>query len=54
MNLVNKQLELMGYNIGIRLVDELLAKSSLNTCGDFKYHAFTQQKTVILFIIFTI
>lgn len=32
---VNEQLEKMGYNIGIRLVDEFLAKSSINKCPNF-------------------
>ena len=34
--LVNEQLERMGYNIGMRIVDEFLAKSNLSSCGDFK------------------
>jgi len=33
---VNKQLEKMGYNIGTRLIEDLLAKSSLGRCSDFK------------------
>jgi len=33
---VNKHLEKMGYNIGARLIEEFLAKSSLGRCGDFK------------------
>eukprot|EP00903_Cladosiphon_okamuranus_P015509 g14319.t1 len=36
---VNKQLESMGYNIGVRLIDEFLAKSQLSTpggCTDLK------------------
>ncbi|KAJ0079923.1 hypothetical protein Patl1_22905 [Pistacia atlantica] len=33
---VNKQLDQMGYNIGIRLVDEFLAKSNVSRCIDFK------------------
>ncbi|KAL2472972.1 Transport protein particle (TRelated to AP2P) component [Forsythia ovata] len=33
---VNKQLDQMGYNIGIRLVDEFLAKSNVSKCVDFK------------------
>ncbi|KAG1664238.1 hypothetical protein FOA52_003491 [Chlamydomonas sp. UWO 241] len=33
---VNKQLDTMGYNIGIRLVDEFLAKSRLPRCGSFR------------------
>ncbi|KAK9835170.1 hypothetical protein WJX81_003039 [Elliptochloris bilobata] len=33
---VNKQLDEMGYNIGIRLIDEFLAKSKTGKCGDFR------------------
>ncbi|OQR98166.1 trafficking protein particle complex subunit 3 [Achlya hypogyna] len=33
---VNIQLEKMGYNIGIRLIDEFLAKSGVSACADFK------------------
>jgi len=33
---VNKQLEKMGYNIGTRLIEDFLAKSSLGRCADFK------------------
>ena len=33
---VNKQLEKMGYNIGTRLIEEFLAKTSLGRCADFK------------------
>mmetsp|Transcript_40181 Transcript_40181/g.93385 ORF Transcript_40181/g.93385 Transcript_40181/m.93385 type:complete len:190 (+) Transcript_40181:83-652(+) len=33
---VNVQLEKMGYNIGLRLVDEFLAKSGVSTCQDFR------------------
>ncbi|WMV48796.1 hypothetical protein MTR67_042181 [Solanum verrucosum] len=33
---VNKQLDQMGYNIGIRLIDEFLAKSNVSRCIDFK------------------
>ncbi|KAG6387401.1 hypothetical protein SASPL_152588 [Salvia splendens] len=33
---VNKQLDQMGYNIGVRLVDEFLAKSSVSMCVDFR------------------
>eukprot|EP00884_Botryococcus_braunii_P014651 jgi/Botrbrau1/23187/Bobra.0041s0035.2 len=32
---VNKQLDTMGYNIGIRLIDEYLAKSKSTKCVDF-------------------
>jgi len=33
---VNEQLELMGYNIGIRLIEEFLARSNIPRCTDFK------------------
>eukprot|EP00927_Polykrikos_kofoidii_P062597 TRINITY_DN57405_c0_g1_i1.p1 TRINITY_DN57405_c0_g1~~TRINITY_DN57405_c0_g1_i1.p1 ORF type:complete len:191 (-),score=37.16 TRINITY_DN57405_c0_g1_i1:291-863(-) len=33
---VNMQLEKMGYNIGLRLVDEFLAKSGIGGCQDFR------------------
>ncbi|THH13945.1 hypothetical protein EW146_g6340 [Bondarzewia mesenterica] len=33
---VNKQLEKMGYNIGTRLVEDFLARSSLGRCTDFR------------------
>jgi len=33
---VNRQLELMGYNIGTRLIEDFLARSNLGRCADFK------------------
>ncbi|KIM25282.1 hypothetical protein M408DRAFT_331233 [Serendipita vermifera MAFF 305830] len=33
---VNKQLEKMGYNIGVRLIEDFLARSALGRCADFK------------------
>lgn len=33
---VNKQLEKMGYNIGVRLIEEVLAKTELPRCQNFK------------------
>jgi len=33
---VNLQLEKMGYNIGLRLIEEFLARSSIPRCQDFK------------------
>lgn len=33
---VNVQLEKMGYNIGVRLVDEFAAKSGIHRCQKFK------------------
>mmetsp|Transcript_2706 Transcript_2706/g.3712 ORF Transcript_2706/g.3712 Transcript_2706/m.3712 type:complete len:190 (+) Transcript_2706:14-583(+) len=36
VNLVNEQLEKMGHNIGVRLVDEFLAKSGIASCSNFR------------------
>jgi hypothetical protein len=33
---VNKQLERMGYNIGVRLIEDFLAKSSAPACTNFR------------------
>ena len=33
---VNSQLEKMGFNIGIRIIDEFLAKSGVTSCSNFK------------------
>ncbi|KAK2740471.1 transport protein particle 22 kDa subunit [Myotisia sp. PD_48] len=33
---VNKQLEKMGYNIGMRLIEDFLAKSSMGRCSNFR------------------
>ncbi|CAG8815963.1 16239_t:CDS:2, partial [Dentiscutata erythropus] len=33
---VNKQLEKMGYNIGVRLIEDFLARSSLGRCSNFR------------------
>lgn len=33
---VNKQLDRMGYNIGLRLIEDFLAKTSSPRCLDFK------------------
>eukprot|EP00794_Sanderia_malayensis_P000665 gene665-1333_t len=32
----NHQLERMGYNIGIRLIEDLLARSNIGRCNDFR------------------
>ena len=36
MNVLNQQLEKIGYNIGIRLIDEFLAKSGVANCSNFR------------------
>ncbi|CAM9126327.1 unnamed protein product [Heterosigma akashiwo] len=33
---VNTQLDEMGYNMGIRMIDEFLAKSGITSCTDFR------------------
>lgn len=33
---VNKQLDKMGYNIGIRLIEDFLAKTSAPVCTNFR------------------
>jgi len=33
---VNKQLEKMGYNIGVRLIEDFLARSNSGRCHDFR------------------
>ncbi|XP_065648284.1 trafficking protein particle complex subunit 3 [Hydra vulgaris] len=33
---VNKQLEKMGYNIGVRLIEDFLARSNVGRCHDLK------------------
>ncbi|XP_033111948.1 trafficking protein particle complex subunit 3-like [Anneissia japonica] len=33
---VNKQLDKMGYNIGVRLVEDFLARSNIGRCHDFR------------------
>jgi len=33
---VNKQLEKMGYNIGVRLIEDFLARTNTGRCLDFR------------------
>ena len=33
---VNRQLEKMGYNIGVRLVEDFLARTNSGKCHDFR------------------
>lgn len=33
---VNKQLDKMGYNIGVRLIEDFLAKSNTGRCSTFR------------------
>ncbi|KAI8826860.1 NO signaling/Golgi transport ligand-binding domain-containing protein [Fimicolochytrium jonesii] len=41
---VNKHLDKMGYNIGVKLIEDFLAKSGVNKCGDFRETADTIAK----------
>ena len=34
--LINQQLEKLGHNIGIRIIDEFLAKSGVASCNNFR------------------
>lgn len=42
--LINQQLEKMGHNIGVRLVDEFLVKSGVTACSNFRETADTIAK----------
>ncbi|CAG0881394.1 unnamed protein product [Cyprideis torosa] len=33
---VNKQLDRMGYNIGVRIIEDFLARTGAGRCNDFK------------------
>lgn len=33
---VNKQLDKMGYSIGLRLIEDFLSKSNIGRCSNFK------------------
>lgn len=41
---VNKQLDKMGYNIGLRLIEDFLAKSGTGRCANFRETAETISK----------
>jgi len=42
---VNRQLEKMGYNIGVRLIEDFLARTNSNKCYDFRETADVIAKT---------
>ena len=42
--LINQQLEKMGHNIGVRLIDEFLVKSGVGSCSSFRDTAETVAK----------
>lgn len=45
---VNKQLERMGYNIGVRLIEDFLARTGSGRCYDFKD---TAEKIQVSFLL---
>ena len=49
---VNRQLDRMGYNIGIRLIEDFLAKSNIGQCANFRETADMISKVRRLFAIF--
>lgn len=54
INLLNfyrsiSMLSCRGYNIGVRLIDEFLAKSNVSRCADFKETADVIAKVISLF-----
>jgi len=46
---VNRQLEKMGYNIGVRIIEDFLARTGTSKCGDFRE---TSEKVQQAFKIF--
>lgn len=46
---VNKQLDKMGYNIGLRLIEDFLARSSVGRCANFRETADMVAKVTIFF-----
>ena len=49
---VNKQLDKMGYNIGMRLIEDFLAKSMLGRCVNFRETADMIAKVIFHIIHF--
>lgn len=45
---VNKQLDKMGYNIGLRLIEDFLARSNTGRCATFRDTADTMSKASLL------
>lgn len=46
---VNKQLDKMGYNIGMRLIEDFLAKSNMGRCANFRETADMIAKVRLVF-----
>ena len=51
---VNKQLDKMGYNIGMRLIEDFFAKSSAQRCANFRETAETISKVCAVTVFITI
>ena len=49
---VNKQLDKMGYNIGLRLIEDYLAKTNIPRCHDFKDVADKIQNAFRIYLVF--
>lgn len=49
---VNRQLDRMGYNIGVRLIEDFLAKSNIGQCANFRETADMISKVRRLFLAF--
>jgi len=47
---VNRQLEKMGYNIGIRIVEDFLARTNTTKCSDFRETSEKVQQAFKLFL----
>lgn len=48
---VNKQLERMGYNIGIRIIEDFLARTNAGRCYDFRDTAEKVQVCALCFAL---
>lgn len=46
---VNKQLDKMGYNIGLRLIEDFLARSNVGRCANFRETADMVAKVSLVF-----
>lgn len=47
---VNKQLDRMGYNIGVRMVEDFLARTNAGRCYDLRETADKIQVFIVLWI----
>ena len=49
---VNKQLDKMGYNIGLRLIEDFLAKSNAPSCSNFREVAEMISKVRFMYLLY--